>query len=215
MATIPRKDEDFLAFGRNVYELTVSRAADWGYTTKELQEFSALENDAENTFEANKNPRTSNRTTSGLKKAAFAAYEKFLRVFVKKLEVNDKVTDAELFAMGLQPRVRPVPGRLPVPTGRPEIEVVAGKSQEVDVYASLPQEGHPTEYLKDHHGIGGIAVRYRVEDEEEKVVYSTSTTKRLYFSPEQVKKYVTVEAAWVNPRMEHGPFCPPVRVLIN
>ena len=214
MATIPRKDKDFLAFGRNVYELTVSRASDWGYATKELQEFSALENDAESAYEANINPRTSSRTTSALKKTSFAAYEKFLRGFVKKLEANDKVTEAELLAMGLPSRVHHAHGKLPPPSEVLDLNVTTGKHLEVDVRARIPESGHPTEYLK-HHGIAGIVIRFRVDGGEWQERYVKRTGERLSFSPEQEGLHVTVSAAWINPSLEPGPFCPEIRVLIN
>ena len=214
MKTIPSKDKDFLAFGQNVYELTVSRASDWGYATKELQEFSGVVNDAKSAYEANSNPRTSNRTTSGLKKTTFAAYRAFLRGFIKKLEANDKVTEAELLAMGLPSRVHYAHGKLPPPGEMPDLNIGAGKRGEVDVHARIPEEGHPTEYLK-HHGIAGMLIRFRVDGGEWQERYVKRVNERLVFLPEQEGLHVTISAACINPSLEPGPFCPEIRVLIN
>ena len=214
MPTLPGKDAAFIAFNRNLHERRVAKGADWDFTTKELQEFSALTNAAEQAYEANINPVTKNKETSARKSTAFDALEKHLTLVIHELEGNLKVTDADRLSTGLQSRAHHAHEKLPRPSGVLDLNVTTGKHLEVDVHARIPGTGHPTGYLK-HHGIAGILLRFRVDGGEWQERYPRRASERLTFSPGDAAKYVTVTGAWINPSLEAGPFCPGIRVLIN
>ena len=214
MRTIPKRDAAFIAFNRNLYERCVAKGTDWDFTTKELQELSALTNTAEQAYAASMNRVTRNKETTERKNVAFEALKERLFLVIHKLEGNPQVSEEDLLAMGLQSRKHHAHEKLPRPSEVLDLNVTTGKHLEVDVRARIPESGHPTEYLK-HHGLAGMLVRFRVDGGEWQERYVKRTGERLTFSPEEEAKYVTVTGAWINPSLEPGPFCPEIRVLIN
>ena len=214
MTTIPRKDAAFIAFNRNLYERCVAKGTDWGFTTQELQEFSALTNEAEQAYEANINPTKKNKEPSARKATAFKALKEYLATLVLRLRGNMKVTETDLRSLGLPSRVHHAHWKLPRPSEVLDLNVTTGKHLEVDVHARIPEEGHPTEYLK-RHGLAGILLRFQVDGGEWQERYLKRTSERLTFSPAEEAKYVTITGACINPSLEAGPFCPALRVLIN
>ena len=214
MRTIPKRNAAFIAFNRNMYERCAAKGTDWDFTTKELQEYSALTNTAEQAYTASTNRVTRNKETTERKNVAFDALKERLFLIIHKLEGNPKVLEEDLRAMGLPSREHHAHEKLPRPKEVLDLNVTTGMHLEVDVHARIPESGHPTEYLK-HHGLAGILLRFRVDGGEWQERYLKRTSERLTFSPGDTAKYVTITGAWINPSLEAGPFCPELRVLIN
>jgi hypothetical protein len=104
---------------------------------------------------------------------------------------------------------------LPRPTFAPSIYTVAGQHFTVTVYVEIPQHGHPSSYLTQH-GLHGFVLRYRKEGESEwREVHSTRLHVTLTFEEADQTKFLTLAAAWINPRLEHGPWSEEIKVLIN
>ncbi|MDR1957720.1 MAG: hypothetical protein LBQ54_01510 [Planctomycetaceae bacterium] len=94
---------------------------------------------------------------------------------------------------------------------------VAARDQhhEVTVYVSTRLHGHPTEYLKDGK-FYGFLLKYKIEGEPEwQQAVSTRLHHTLIFGEEEEGKDVLLQAAWVNPRIQNGPWSEEVRELVN
>ncbi|MDR2764569.1 MAG: hypothetical protein LBB90_06015 [Tannerella sp.] len=77
---------------------------------------------------------------------------------------------------------------------------------EMTVYAARPEQGHPDGSVAPVH-YHGFTLRYRMEDEKEyRTVVSTRLHHTLFFEREDEGRRVCFTAAWMNPRLEPGPW---------
>jgi hypothetical protein len=215
MTTQPRKDGEFIAWARNIDEECQSHQDTWQNPSDKLFTLNTLRNTADAAYQENANPEKSNRHTVSVKNDAFGKLRNFIHFFIGILMANDNISDGEIESMGLPPRKHHFNEPLPVPTDAPELKVVTGQHHDIDVYASEPQLGHPTEFLQTK-GYHGLLLRYRKDGETEwHEEHTTRLHVTLYFGDEDEAKYLAVAAAWINPRLQHGPWSDEVKVLIN
>jgi hypothetical protein len=209
------KDSEWIAWLWALYTAVSKNKTAWGIPDALLQQLSILANAARSAYNENSNPGTKNHATAAAKDEAFERVKEFLVTFLPSLIANDKIGNEELEAIGLHTRRVVRASALSRPPHAPELEVIAGKQHELDAYASIPRLGQSTSRLKEHEEYA-LFLRYKREDEttwSEK--YSSRMHVRLVFGEEHVGKSVTVTAAWVNPRFEHGPWSAQVTAIIN
>ncbi|MDR0545119.1 MAG: hypothetical protein LBG30_07245 [Odoribacteraceae bacterium] len=178
-----------------------------------MQEFKGLIDPAERTVNANKNLQTRNKESTARKNAAMRALLVYMRELNLSLRVNKKVSDADLGAMGLPSRERHYHAPKPAP-GEKAVLYARVTRFAIKVSASVPQDGRPSESVT-RPGYHGLLIRSRVEGEDWREVYTTRVTATLKFAPEQVGKTVEIIAAWINPRLEHGPWGDTIRVIVG
>ncbi|MDR1405842.1 MAG: hypothetical protein LBI89_01380, partial [Prevotellaceae bacterium] len=80
---------------------------------------------------------------------------------------------------------------------------------------NIPQHGQPSEFLKKK-GYHGFVVRYRKESETE--WHERHTTRlhiTLLFDSGDEGTHLLLTTAWINPRIQHGPWSDELRVLVN
>ena len=213
--TQPSKDADFIAFARNLDATCSAHAPDWGLDMDEVAKLNRLFSAADVAYNANMNPETHNRRTTSDKRVAFLDLKVFLGIFIPVLVANMNISENDLEAMGLPSRIHHSHERLPVPSDAPEVTAVVGQHHDITVYVAIPQHGHPSEYLKKK-GYHGFVVRHRKEGDPEWHEESTTQLHRiLLFDPEDEGKHLTLTTAWINPRLEHGPWSDEISVLIN
>jgi hypothetical protein len=204
-----------MPFAENIDDTCTAHETDWGLNTDMVTKLHTLTLAAKDAYALNANPETSNRRTAASKQVRFGELKPFLSIVVKTLEVNDAVTEEDLRAMGLPSREHHFHEPLPAPGEAPETSVISGQHHDVSVYVSIPQHGHPTEFLTKK-GYHGIVVRYRKEGETEwHEEQSTRLHVLLYFGDGDVGKRLTVVVAWINPRLQRGPWSDEIEVLIN
>jgi hypothetical protein len=101
------------------------------------------------------------------------------------------------------------------PTEAPVLTAVVGQHHDVTTYVSTLQHGHPTEYLKDGK-YAGFILKYLMDGETQwQSIISTKLHYTLIFTDAEEEKYIRLQAAWVNPRIQNGPWSEEVRELIN
>jgi hypothetical protein len=93
---------------------------------------------------------------------------------------------------------------------------VKKQHDEITVYAARPEHDHPTAGVGPEH-YHGFALRYKVEGEGEveKTVISTRLHQTLFFERADEGKRITLSAAWVNPRLETGPWSGEITEIIG
>jgi hypothetical protein len=213
MRTIPKRDKDCLAFAKNLLAKCTENAPNWDITAADLQEFKDLLDPADKAVDANANLQTRNKESTAHKNGAMKLLVDNLRAWVRWLRANKKISNSELAEMGLQLRdyhhhaPKPRPNETAVLTAR--VTHLA-----IKVFASVPQGSHPTQHVT-RPGYHGLYIRWRAEGGEWMNMNTTRTTATLKFAPEQVGKIVEIIAAWVNPRLQPGPWGESIRVLVR
>ncbi|MDR0766033.1 MAG: hypothetical protein LBF09_03730 [Odoribacteraceae bacterium] len=211
----PTKDAEFIAWALNIYEKCVTNATEWKLSTATLQELSKYATDARTAYTTNSNKEDRSRKTAKLKKDSFVALREYLSVFIPTLTSNMNISNGELEAMSIRTRKHHAHHPLPVPPRAPAINVDSGKHHIVSIFASIPQLDGATTYLKSEKYYG-ICLRTRLEGQEE---WHEKNYTRLHvdllFNDADVKKELSVAIAWINPRLEHGPWSDTVTVIIN
>jgi hypothetical protein len=212
---MPSKDAEFIAWAKNVSAQCVANQATWHLDANAVYTCESLTLNADAAYAANANPETSNHLTATNKKESFKALKSFLGIFVMSLVSNLNIPNSELVAMGLPSREHHAHEPLPRPTVAPNIYAVTGQHYVVTVYVEIPQHGHPSSYLTQH-GFHGFVLRYRKDGESEwREVHSTRLHTTLTFEEADEAKHLFLSAAWINPRLERGPWSDEIRVLIN
>jgi hypothetical protein len=214
-AYMPIKDADFLAWAKTIHKYCYDNMAVWQLDGEPLERFRTLLNTAEEKYQKNTDKSTKNRESVLEKKAAFAALKTFLQLYTNLLEGNEHIPDQSIEEMGLRPRHRSKHQPNPAPTESPILSVTTRHHYEVDTYASTFQSGHPSEFLSDKK-YGGYMLRYKLEgDTDWKTVISTKLHYTLFFTEAEVGKRIILQAAWVNTRMQHGPWSDEISGLIH
>jgi hypothetical protein len=83
------------------------------------------------------------------------------------------------------------------------------------VYVARPEHDQPTSGIAPHQ-YHSFMVRYKFEgDADYKTVVSTRLHHTLFFGRDDEGKRVTLSAAWVNPRLEPGPWSDDISEVIG
>jgi hypothetical protein len=210
--TLP--DGQFLAFVSTVYEQCKEHAASWGLDEARLASLNALIEGASKAYQANSDRATRNHVTSVGKKTAFTELKNFLSLFINYLEGHESVPDAALALMNLRPRLRPGRQPLPTPTEAPLVSTLYRKDELV-VYVTRSGYGQPTQgvQLKPYHG---FKLRWKFEEETAwRLELSTRLRHILYFEMKDEGRRIVLTAAWMNPRLQEGPWSDPITKVIG
>ena len=212
---MPIKDGEFIAWARTIYNDCEKNVETWKIDMDQLTQFSNLVAIAEDAYRQNVNKEFRNKASVSIKDAEFLRLKQFLQTFINTLEGNLNIPDEAITSMGLRPRHPHAHQPIPVPTEAPVLTAVVGQHHDVTVYVSTLQHGHPTEFLKDGK-YAGFMLKYLVDGETQwQSVVSTQLHYNLIFTDADEGKYIRLQAAWINPRIQNGPWSEEVKELIN
>jgi hypothetical protein len=203
-STLQRTDEQFLAIANNINEQSVAHASEWRLDPEQTAMLQTLTTNANVAYAANNNPASKNHITSVDKQFAFGELKRFLGTYINFLEGNIHVSDEALAVMQLRPRSHPARHPISLPTIQPVISVVR-KHGELTVYVAQPQI-HPTSSIApgNYHA---FALQWKFEGETEyRTVISTRLHHTLFFDRKDETRRVILSAAFVNPRLQPGPW---------
>jgi hypothetical protein len=214
-STLRKPDNEFLAQANTIMTIcTSTEAADWEIPATFTSQLTTLTTAANTTYAVNSDKATKNLTTSTAKKTAFGELKNFLGTFIKFLQGNLLVPDDALILMGIPSRHHHAHQPIPRPTEAPAVSLVR-HHDEVTVYVARPEHDQPTHSLAEA-GFAGFMVRWRLEGDSQD---HTETVERLHltlhFAREDEGKKLILAAAWVNPRLEPGPFSPDVTEILG
>ena len=213
-STLQKTDVEFLATAENIEQQCALHVGDWHLESDSVNELTQLTATARQAYEANSEIATKNRTTSEAKKAAFSALKHFLGIFINALEGNLRVPDAALALMGLRPRTHHAGQPLPAPKTAPVVSVDR-HHDELIVYVARPEHDQPTATVAPAEYYGFL-LRWKWDDAGEwKTVISTRLHCTLQFEHADRGKSVILSAAWVNPRLQPGPFSDDLTEVIS
>jgi hypothetical protein len=185
----------------------------WNLENGQVIRLGELIDRAVTAWETNSNPEIANRRTSVDKKHAFEDLKHFLSLFTSTFYMNSAITDADLEAMGLRPRRRPAARPTPEPDEAPEVSVVTGHHT-VSVYVARTQHGVPVRSLNTKYY--GFILRYRIGSGNERhQQMSTRLHVTLSFESGDEGKRLYFSVAWLNARLQHGPWSDELSTLIN
>ncbi|MDR2116537.1 MAG: hypothetical protein LBP87_09160 [Planctomycetaceae bacterium] len=212
---MPTKDGEFIAWAETILRYCTENASQWNIDSSQLMQFTNLTNVAAAAYQVNSHLDERIRTTVAIKDEAFLNLKRFLQQFVNMLEGNPNISDLAIIEMELRPRHPSAHQPIPVPTEAPVITAVVRQHHDITVYASTLQQGHPTEFLTSGK-YGGFLLQYQIENTVQwQSVLSTRLHYTLIFSEAEEAKHILLQGAWVNPRMQNGPWSEQIRELIN
>jgi hypothetical protein len=206
---LPDEPHALLGYSRLI-ENTASanqKSDQWNLDTQRLAALKAANDHLDATLKANDQPETKNHFTVIAKNEAVAALKTILRGFINYLiGKTDKITDENLRQMGIPPRHHTRHEPLPPPAEAPVVVIRTGHNHDADLYFFDNQAGHPTQYLANPNYYA-VLLKHRLKDEKE-CQQLTVTRKHLtlHFDPAAAGKELEVTAAWLNPRLEPGPW---------
>ncbi|MDR0422783.1 MAG: hypothetical protein LBH72_07230 [Proteiniphilum sp.] len=213
-STLERPDEDFLSFSNTINKQCTEHATEWNIEAGRLAALNSLTENAAAAYEANSDKATRNLITSSNKKAAFGDLKKFLSSFIDYLEGNLSVPDEALAVMNLRSRTHHAYQPKPRPQEIPLVKVER-QHDELIVYVTRSEYGHPTQSMK-RESYAGFKLRWRFEEETTyHIEISTRLHYTLFFRREDESRRVILSAAWVNPRMEEGPWSDDVSEIVG
>ncbi|MDR2042576.1 MAG: hypothetical protein LBP98_09735 [Tannerella sp.] len=198
-------DEQFMGYANTINEQCTAHASEWNLDATRVSELNTLTANANQAYRTNLDRATRNLVTSTNKRTAFDSLKEFLRPFIDYLEGNLSVPDSALAIMNLRPRKH----HAHQPDGRPEETpnvTVIKQHDEMTVYVSRAEHGQPTQSVKlpKYHG---FKLRMKFEGETEyRIVVSTRLHHTIRFDREDETKRVFLSAAWINGRLEEGPW---------
>jgi hypothetical protein len=214
---IPPKAIDLIGYARNIADRCHENqpATKWNIPTASLARLTDLVFKAQTAFDTNNDKATKNHQTAAALRGAIKTLHDALTEFINALLSNDKVPDTALDEMDIRPRH---PGKhepIPPPTDAPVLTAESTARLTLTVFLSEPQAGAPHTYLTTpaHHA---ARLRWHYADGEE-IHYEDLTKKKhtLSFPPEAEGRKVTLEACWLNPRLQPGPWSDPQSKIIT
>jgi hypothetical protein len=209
---LQQPDKEFLARANTVNSQCTQHSTEWNIEPNRLNSLNTLTANANTAYEANNDAATRNHTTSTNKKVAFAELKEFLGVLINYLEGNLLVSDAALEIMGLRPRKHKASEPLSRP-GEPPALTVVRQHGEMTAYVSRIDHRHPTDgvKVKPYHG---FKLRWRFEGE---TWWRVEITTRLHirFDREEEGKRIEMSAAWINLRLEEGPWSDDITEIVG
>jgi hypothetical protein len=199
-------DAQFLAQANTIGEQCEKNRENWLLDDDFMQSFTTYLKIANEAYKANSDIALKNSVTAALKKSAFSNLKHNMSTFITYLEINQNVPDMAIEFMGLRPRKRQNYQPLPRPTTIPEISTVK-RNDEITIYVSQPEHDQPKSGLAPVDQYHGFMIRYRLEgDVSEQIVAVTRLHHTLFFEREDEGKHLTLSVAWINPRLEIGPW---------
>ncbi|MDR0543993.1 MAG: hypothetical protein LBG30_01400 [Odoribacteraceae bacterium] len=213
--TQPRRDAEWIAWAQKFNTDCTTNATALKLTVAQLQELGSLIYDAKTAYDANSVRTTRNHATAAVKKAAFKVLRNHISALVMTLVGNEAIPNELLDSLGLPTRIHTGHTPKPAPTHTPDLKVESGQHHVVDAFASNPQHGQATTYARAPEE-QGVVIRLKLEGED---VWREEHTSRLHtrftFTDAEVGKRLSLQAAWLNHRMKHGPWSDVVTVIIN
>jgi hypothetical protein len=212
-STLQRPDGQFLAIAKNITEQSVMHASDWNLEPEQLAMLQTLTENANVAYVANTNPASKNHITSVDKRYTFDELKRFLGTYINFLEGNMHVSDEALAVMQLRPRSHPARHPISPPTIPPVMSVVR-KHGELTVYVAQPHI-HSTSSIApgNYHA---FALQWKFEGETEyRTVISTRLHHTLFFDRKDETRRVILSAAFVNPRLQPGPWSDEITEVIG
>jgi hypothetical protein len=204
-STLQKPDEQFLAQANTISTECHEHEVEWKVDEEQVQTFDVKLNAANAAYAANKDLSKKNATTSEHKKATFAELKNFMGLFINTLEGNTRIPDEALARMQLRPRHHHVFEPLPRPKELPVFSI-RKQHDEITVYVAKPEYDQPAATIAPGH-YHGFALRYKKEgDADYQTVVSARLHHTLIFEPEDDGKRLFFSVAWVNPRLETGPW---------
>ncbi|MDR0385642.1 MAG: hypothetical protein LBH60_06155 [Prevotellaceae bacterium] len=204
-STLRKPDSEFIAFANTVKEQCTQHSSEWDIDAERLNTLKTLVDNANTAYKANADRAERNHITTTNKNKAFDELRRFLSLFIDYLECNLSTPDAAIAAMGLRPRRHHSRRPLPPPDEAPVITTVR-RHGEITVYVVRANLGHPNDGLKSTNFFG-FKLRWRFADE---TVYHVETSTRnqytLRFDRKDETRRIVMSAAWINPRLEPGPW---------
>jgi hypothetical protein len=198
-------DSAFIAYANTINDQCTENSTKWDLDPLRLSTLNTLTVNANTTYGANSDKSKSNLITSTNKKHAFGELKNFLFLFVDYLEGNLSVPDEALAIMGLRPRVHHAHEPKPRPGEAPVLKVIK-QHDEMTVYVSRAEFGHPTQSATKTE-YAGFKLRWRFEGETVyRIEVSTRLHSTIHFDRADETKRVEMSAAWMNSRLEEGPW---------
>ncbi|MDR3140919.1 MAG: hypothetical protein LBU37_04230 [Tannerellaceae bacterium] len=213
-STLKQSDKEFIAFANDFYTQVNDHQINWKLDAERVKKLEMHTRLATNAYIANNTPSTRNHLTSVEKKLTFGELKHFLSLFIDALEGNEEVTDENLADMHLRPRTQPAHKPLPVPTEAPLLRF-SQQHDEITVYVTRSEQGQPAHgvQLKPYHG---FKLRWKFEEEADwHVEISTRLHHTIFFDAKDETRRVTISAAWINPRLQEGPWAPSIGMVVG
>jgi hypothetical protein len=207
-------DGQFIAYANTIDEQCTENATPWNIDPLRLHTLNTLTVNANHAFTANSDRAKHNHMTSTNKKMAFGELKHFLSPFIDFLEGNLLVPDSALENMNLRPRVHHA--HLPIgrPTDIPAIKILQ-QHDELTVYVFRSELGQPTQSTTQPE-YAGFKMRWRFEGETvDRIEVSTRLHHTIFLDREDETKRIILAAAFINPRLEEGPWSGDVVVVIG
>jgi hypothetical protein len=199
---------------RLINDQTELHAPEWDIDPPRLAQFNTLLATAESAYKVNLDPAMKNAATAIAKRKAFAELKNFLSLLINFFEGNPNVSDDALALMQLRPRHPQAHQPLPAPT-EPPVITVRKQHGEITVYAARTEHDHPTDTVGPVH-YHGFLLFYKLEDEADwHTVVSTRLHQTLYPESKDDGKRILLKAAWVNARMQHGPWSNEISEIVG
>lgn len=209
MRTIPRKDTEF-----HILQEIITRAADrhrseWMLDSEWMdQQLLPEKAKWESAWVAYRNPLTRTRSITATKQGTRKTYEKLLRVLVRNLTHNTRITNEERLNMGLIiPSATGTP--IPPPATYPGFSIDTSLIRWLSVHfrdRESTSRGKPK-------GVHGAEIRWDIRDTPPQNVtdlvnssFATKTPLSLEFKENQRGKNVWFCLRWENTKGEKGPW---------
>jgi hypothetical protein len=203
-STLQCPDKQFIAIANSINELSAIHASEWHLDPEQITMLQTLTTNANIAYVANNDLATKNHTTAVAKQFAFGELKRFLGIYISALVGNIHVSDEALAVMKLRPRSHKARRPISAPTVQPVVSITS-LHDELTVYVAQPHI-HPTASVapEDYHA---FALRWKFEgDTEYKTVISTHMHHTLFFDQKDETRRVILSAAFVNPRLQPGPW---------
>jgi hypothetical protein len=202
---LKQADGKVLAYADDISKQCTKHATEWKIDPDRLAALTALVDGTEKAYLANKDLSTRNHLTTVEKDKRFAELKRFTSLFIDYLIGNVAVSDEALALMHLRSRIHPARYPLPVPVEAPLLSIKI-QHGEITIYATRSEHGQPTQGVQ-HRPYHGFKLRWRFADEEAwRIELSTRLRHILYFDTKDEGRRIIIAIAWVNPRLQEGPW---------
>ncbi|MDR1191312.1 MAG: hypothetical protein LBK60_06585 [Verrucomicrobiales bacterium] len=204
---IPRIPGKLIPYAKNIAERCRANLPRWHINPDTLADLERLIAAADKAYAANLPKSTRNSVSVIRKNSTFRALQPALSAFINFLLSKDSgVPDTDLLGMGIRPRQRVHRSPLPAPAEAPLLVSRITAHLTISVTVSVPQLGHPTEFLAPP-AYRATHLQYKLADEPEwENVFMPRKRHALRFKDHALGRRCFIRAAWLNPRLEAGPW---------